>query len=95
MAGADLQVCEVIENAHLKVCAGPVRLDFFTASEPWVPNALTPPTAPLSRRPAARRSLTLQSFSDGAFWAAGRARGRGERESAAHATAGWPAVARL
>ena len=31
-------------------------------------------------RPAARRSLTLQSFSDGALWAAGRA-GEGKRET--------------
>jgi len=50
--------------------------------------ALTPPSAPLSRRPAARRSLTLQSFSDGALWAAGRAgEGKGEREGAS--THGW------
>jgi hypothetical protein len=34
---------------------------------------------PLSRRSAARRSLTLQSFSEGALWAAGRAgEGKGE-----------------
>jgi hypothetical protein len=31
-AGADLQVCEVVENAHLKVCASRVILDFFTPS---------------------------------------------------------------
>jgi len=49
---------------------------------------LTPPSAPLSRRPAARRSLTLQSFSNGALWAAGRAgEGKGERKGAS--THGW------
>jgi len=58
------------------------------------------PSAPLSRRPAARRSLTLQSFSrlrsrasaterDGALWAAGRAgEGKGEREGTS--THDWP-----
>jgi len=28
-AGADLQVCEVIENTHLKVCVSPSKLRLF------------------------------------------------------------------
>ena len=49
LAGADLQVCEIIENGHLKVCAGPSEAGFFHSFAALGCGALTPPSAPLSR----------------------------------------------
>ena len=59
--------------------------------------ALTPSRAcgtPLSRRPAARRSLMLQSFSDVALWAAGRERGRERGKVSQPTAAPWVTLCR-
>jgi hypothetical protein len=64
-AGAGLQVCEVIENAHLKVGASPVRLDFSQLLHGLGSRYLTKNTTPREhgRHCEWRGALKIQSNS--------------------------------